>query len=235
MAFQFVDPNGKKTEETYQPDRRPPPGGGKAGDDRQPKAKGNDQPGKAKGRGDKGPQGKGKRLPDDQKAATASASPVVTRLASNLPKLAVKSTALDAKGFLSIEYTCDGESASPPIEWQGAPQGTKSFAVSLWHTAPDQEKSYWLVYNIPPEATQLPKNSMALGQLGSNGKGRTEYDPMCSKGPGVKTYHLTVFALAEKLKLKPIEANRAILLAAIRNITLAEGTLDFQYERKLEK
>lgn len=235
VAFQFVDPDGKKTEETYQPGRRPPPGGGKAGDDRQPKAKGNDPPGKAKGKGDKGPPGKGKRPPDDQKAATASASPAVTRLPSNLPKLAVKSTALDAKGFLSIDYTCDGESASPPVEWQGAPQGTKCFAVSLWHTAPDQEKSYWVVYNIPPEATQLPKNATTIGQLGSNGKGRIEYDPMCSKGPGVKTYHLTVFALAEELKLTPTQATRATLLAAIRNITLAEGTLDFQYERKAAK
>jgi phosphatidylethanolamine-binding protein (PEBP) family uncharacterized protein len=237
VAFQFIDPSGKKTEETYQPGRRQPPGGGKAGDDRQPKGKGNEPPSKGKGKGDKGPQGKGKRPPNDQKAnaAGASNSSVTARLKSSLPQLTVKSDAIDAKGFLSVDYTCDGQSASPPVEWETAPNGTKSFALNLWHTAPDQEKSYWLVYNVPPDVTMLPKNSTAIGQIGTNGKRRTEYDPMCSKGPGVKTYHLTVFALAEELKLTPTQATRATLLAAISNITLAEGTLDFQYERKLEK
>jgi phosphatidylethanolamine-binding protein (PEBP) family uncharacterized protein len=238
-AFQFIDPTGKRTEETYEPGRRPPPGVGKASDDRQPKANGNEPSGggKAKGKGDEGPQGKGKRPPDDQKAnaTRASNSSVTARLRSSLPQLTVKSDAIDAQGFLSVEYTCDGESASPPVEWEAAPNGTKSFALSLWHTAPDQEKSYWVVYNVPPDVTKVPKNSTAIGRIGSNGKSRTEYDPMCSKGPGVKTYHLTVFALSEELILAPAQATRASLLAAIKDITLAEGTLDFQYERKAAK
>lgn len=36
-TFQFIDPNSKKTEATYQPSSRPPPGTDKAGDDRQAK------------------------------------------------------------------------------------------------------------------------------------------------------------------------------------------------------
>jgi phosphatidylethanolamine-binding protein (PEBP) family uncharacterized protein len=68
--------------------------------------------------------------------------------------------------------------------------------------------------------------------MGLNDRQRPEYDPMCSKGPGVKDYHLTVYALSEELRLSPGQASRARLLEAIQNITLAENTLTFQYERK---
>ena len=54
---------------------------------------------------------------------------------------------------------------------------------------------------------------------------------MCSKGPGVKEYHITVFALSREVKLSPEQATRANLLAAIKDITLGEGTLTYQYER----
>ena len=67
----------------------------------------------------------------------------------------VSSPAIGADGMLPVEFTCDGQSASPPIQWKEAPAGTKSFALSLWHTAPDQEKSYWPVYNIPANVDQF--------------------------------------------------------------------------------
>ena len=89
-----------------------------------------------------------------------------------------------------------------------------------------------MVYNIPAKVTNLPKNSTAIGQTGVNGKNRREYDPMCSKGPGVKKYHITVYALSSELKLWPDQANRTALLAAMKEIAIAEGTLSFQYKRK---
>src|SRR5262245_37680158 len=81
-------------------------------------------------------------------------SPVRNPPRSNLPQLNVASSAVDASGFISAEFTCDGASASPPVEWKDAPAATKSFALSLWHTAPDQEKSYWVIYNIPANTTK---------------------------------------------------------------------------------
>lgn len=104
--------------------------------------------------------------------------------------------------------------------------------MSLWHTAPDQEKSYWLVYNIPASVNELPKNARNIGTVGLNDRRQAAYDPMCSKGPGVKTYHITVYALSEQPKLAAGKVTRASLREAIKDITLAEGTLDFQYERK---
>ena len=203
--FTFVDTNGSTTNETYAP--RP------AGRDRRPPPP--PRP------GENGPPPR-----NDDSAATA-------RPKSNLPQLIVTSPAFQSGGDLPIEFTGDGAGVSPPIEWKDAPKGTKSFAVNVWHIpGPGDIKSYWVVYNIPATATKLAKNDKSTGTIGINDKNRREYDPMKSKGPGLKHYHITVYALSSALKLTPDKANRANLLEAIKGITLAEGTLDFQYERK---
>ena len=206
--FTYVATNGTADSETYTPRRRGPEGrGGPPGEDQRPRRR--------------------EESTENSPAATPG------QLNPNLPKLKVTSTAIDANEFLGIDYTCDGTSASPQVAWTGVPAGTKCFAVNVWHTpGPGDLKSYWLVYNIPANVTSLDMNTKGVGTAGLNDKRRAAYDPMCSKGPGVKTYHVTVFALSAEPKLKPDEANRANLLAAIKDITLAEGTLDFKYERQ---
>jgi phosphatidylethanolamine-binding protein (PEBP) family uncharacterized protein len=134
--------------------------------------------------------------------------------------------------MLSVDCTCDGDRESPAVAWKNLPKGTKSIAISLWHTAPDQEKSYWLVYNIPADVSELKQQSKDVGTLGINDRRRAEYDPMCSKGPGVKTYHITVFALSQDVKLPSNKSSRTDLLEAVKGITLGQSTLDFHYERK---
>ncbi len=217
--FTFVDTNGSTTNETYSPRRRGPGGGG--GNDRRPPPPprpGENRPPRA---GDNPP-------PRRDEQTTSNSKPQ-----SNLPQLVVTSPAFEPGGSIPVEFTGDGDSASPPIEWKDAPKGTKSFVVNVWHIpGPGDIKSYWVVYNIPASATKLAKNDKSTGTIGVNDKHRREYDPMKSKGPGVKQYHITVYALSAELKLTPDKANRANLLEAIKDITLAEGTLDFQYERK---
>jgi Raf kinase inhibitor-like YbhB/YbcL family protein len=147
-------------------------------------------------------------------------------------KLVVSSPAFEAGGELPAEFTCDGASASPPVEWSGAPEGTRCFALNVWHVpGPGGLKSYWVVYNIPADVTGLPKNATNIGVDGINDKGRKGYDPMCSKGPGAKKYHITVHALSEELKPSRRGLNRAELLEAIQSTELAQGTLTFTYTR----
>ncbi len=134
-------------------------------------------------------------------------------------------------GRLQAECTCDGEGKTPAVAWMDAPRGTKAFAVSLWHTAPDQEKSYWLVYNIPADATGWDAGAKPPGTVGLNDRQRAAYDPPCSKGPGVKTYHLTVYALSAPVQLSAEKVTRKSLREAIARTTLAEATLDLDYER----
>ena len=202
VKFDFVDGNGKVKTETYSPRQRGPGGGERRGGP----GGGNDRP----------PRNAPKGVVSSNKASEG---------------FNVSSTAIGRDGRISSEFTCDGQSASPPLQWQGAPAGTKSFAISLWHTAPDQEKSYWLIYNIPATANHLVKNDKTTGTVGLNDKKRASYDPMCSKGPGAKTYHISVYALSSEVELAKGSDNRAALLKAIKGITLAEKTLDFVYER----
>ena len=144
----------------------------------------------------------------------------------------MRSPAFGPAEMLPVEFTCDGAGISPPIEWEAGPAGTKSYALTLWHETPDGVKSYWVVYGIPANVTALPKGARAIGTLGLNGKRRAEYDPMCSKGPGLKEYHVTVYALSANPPLRGDSATRDGLLQAIAKLVLAEGTLTFSYERK---
>jgi phosphatidylethanolamine-binding protein (PEBP) family uncharacterized protein len=218
LVFDYTDPSGKKTTENYKPRGRGPGGrGGPRGEEggRGPRRPGDDRP---------------PPPPDDRPAGRERAgSSSVT--ASNAEPLTVTSSAIGADGSLPVEFTCDGAGTSPPLEWQAGPPGTKSYAISLWHEAPDRVKSYWVVYGIPSKSTQLAKNSRTVGTIGLNDKRRAEYDPMCSKGPGAKTYHVTVYALSAMPNLRPNAATRDALLEAIKDITLAEGTLTYTYER----
>ncbi|MEP3479631.1 MAG: YHYH protein [Fuerstiella sp.] len=156
--------------------------------------------------------------------------------ANGLPTLNVYSSAFEAGDELPVEFTGDGAGESPPISWTKGPPETQSYAVDLWHTpGPGETKSYWLLYDIPADVTSLPKQVSGIGTAGQNDKGHANYDPMRSKGPGAKQYHLTVYALSERPKLVDNKVTREDLLHSISEITLAEGTLDFQYTRSLSR
>jgi Raf kinase inhibitor-like YbhB/YbcL family protein len=221
VKFDFVDGNGRVKSETYSPRQRGPGAGG--GERRGGPGGGNDRP----------PRNEPPRNepPHRDPSPPRNAPQQNVKSAKSNVGFVVSSTAIGRDGRISSEFTCDGESASPPIAWKGAPTGTKSVAISLWHTAPDQEKSYWLVYNIPATVDHLDKNDKTTGIVGLNDKRKAGYDPMCSKGPGAKTYHITVYALSTEVKLAKGSDSRAAFLKAIQDVTLAETTLDFVYER----
>ena len=55
-------------------------------------------------------------------------------------------------------HTCDGKDISPHLIWSGAPEGTKSFALScIDPDAPMGDFIHWLIYNIPATATEIPQ------------------------------------------------------------------------------
>ena len=147
----------------------------------------------------------------------------------------LRSPAAADGGALPREYTGDGEAATLPLEWAGAPAGTRNFAVVMHHVAPDGEiKWYWILYNIPGEVGRLPRNVRGTGVLGGNSvNGRAEYAPPHSKGPGPKTYVLTVYALSGPVAPGSGGANvtRDSLLAALAGKILASAELRVVYAR----
>ncbi|MBK8093509.1 MAG: YbhB/YbcL family Raf kinase inhibitor-like protein [Verrucomicrobiaceae bacterium] len=126
---------------------------------------------------------------------------------------------------LPIEFTGDGVGISPPLEWIGAPSGTQSFALIMDHVTPDGDKKwYWTIYDIPSEVASLPKDSQRIGKLGTGFKGDAGYEPPHSKGPGAKTYVITMYALSGPLKVNNTPG-REELIAAMKDKVLASSSL----------
>ena len=129
---------------------------------------------------------------------------------------------------MPADYTGDGSGATLPLAWTSAPAGTQSYVLIMDHTDPEgQKKWYWTVYDIPATVTSFPKNVQGIGKVGTGFKGQIGYEPPHSKGPGAKTYVLTLYALSSPLKLtqSPSEVNREVLLAAIKGKVLASSSL----------
>lgn len=147
----------------------------------------------------------------------------------------LSSPAFEQNGKMPAEFTGDGAGVSPPLQWKNIPPGTKCFALALWHKPKadgDEVKSYWVISHIPASVCRLSRSSKNVGKDGINDKKRTGYDPMNSKGPGPKEYHITLYALSAEPKFATDRFTRRDLLQAIQSITLAETTLNYTYERK---
>jgi phosphatidylethanolamine-binding protein (PEBP) family uncharacterized protein/uncharacterized membrane protein YgcG len=147
----------------------------------------------------------------------------------------LKSPAVAADGVLPVEFTGDGKSISPPLEWTGAPAGTQSYALIMHHLDPSgQTKWYWTLYHLPVDTRALAPDTHGVGTTGNNSVNRRAgYAPPHSKGPGAKTYVLTLYALAAPLQIStpPEQTNRNVLLAAMQDHVLATAELKVVYTR----
>jgi Raf kinase inhibitor-like YbhB/YbcL family protein len=127
-------------------------------------------------------------------------------------------------------FGCDGGNRSPQLSWSGAPEGTKSFAVTCYD--PDAPTGsgfwHWVVVNIPPGVTEL-----AAGAGNEGGKlpaealqtrtdfGKPGYGGPCPPaGDHPHRYFFTVFAVKDKLGVT------ADTSAAVVGFQLHFNTLD---------
>ena len=147
----------------------------------------------------------------------------------------ISSPAVTNGGMLPVEFTGDGASASLPLVWSGAPVGTRSYALIMHHLdSRGIVKWYWTLYDIPADVRGLPKNAHGIGVSGTNSiNDQAAYAPPHSKGPGLKTYIVTVYALSSPLQLTvpPHRVDRAVLLAAMQGHILDSAELRVVYAR----
>ncbi|MGY6648912.1 YbhB/YbcL family Raf kinase inhibitor-like protein [Wenyingzhuangia sp. IMCC45574] len=139
-------------------------------------------------------------------------------------------------------FGCVGKNISPELSWENAPEGTKSFAVTVYD--PDAPTGsgwwHWLVFNIPADVNQLvpdagnPKSGLApegaiqsTTDYGSKGYG----GPCPPEGHGLHQYIITVHALdTENLGLNA-DTNAAVVGYYLGNHTLAKATIVAYYKR----
>lgn len=182
--------------------------------------------------GKKGGKGKGDKggPPAGSVDTVAAAKP-----AEKNPAFKLTSSAVKDGEKLPVEFTGDGDSASPPLAWTGLPRGTQSLVLVMHHLDPEgKTKIYWLMTDIDPKTTSVAKNATDFGKMGvSTVHNRVEYAPPHSQGPGEKKYVLTLFALSAKPDFSKAESPLTIepVLAAIKGKILAAADLNVVYTR----
>jgi Raf kinase inhibitor-like YbhB/YbcL family protein len=123
----------------------------------------------------------------------------------NVADLKLSSPAFAHHKRIPDRHTTDAENISPALEWSGAPEGTKSFAIAV--DDPDAPLingfTHWIAYGIPGDATGVPEGADKLTE-GTNSMGETGYvGPAPPPGHGVHHYFFWVFALDSELDLEP--------------------------------
>jgi Raf kinase inhibitor-like YbhB/YbcL family protein len=148
-----------------------------------------------------------------------------------MPGLELTSDAFADGDPIPQKHTCDGEDASPPLAWEGLPEGTRTLAL-IDHDpdAPSGDFTHWLAWNNDPEPGQLGEGVSPPAE-GTNGFGRTGYGGPCPPpGHGPHRYFHDLYALDAVLDLEP-GATREQLEGAIDGHVLGETQLMGTYER----
>jgi Raf kinase inhibitor-like YbhB/YbcL family protein len=154
----------------------------------------------------------------------------------NIMTLQLKSPAFAEGSTIPRKYTRDGDNVSPPLQWSGAPRGTRSFALLCEDPdAPSGTFRHWAVANIPSDKNAL---SEGLGQdtdgcdVAANDFGRAAYDgPAPPRGHGLHHYHFRLAALdVEAIPVSPDESATE-LWNAVRPHIVAEAQTVGTYQR----
>lgn len=129
---------------------------------------------------------------------------------------------------------------SPQLSWSGAPEGTKSFAVTCYD--PDAPTGsgfwHWTVANLPADVTELAEGASSAGLPRGAVEGRTDFgEPGFGgaappPGHGPHRYIFTVFAVdTEKLDVTPGNSG-AVFGFNLHFHTLAKASITGVYENR---
>ena len=148
-----------------------------------------------------------------------------------VPRFKLYSIAFRNGGEIPVNYTCNGDDYSPPLKWEGQPNGTVAYALIMEDLdAPHGAFTHWLIYNIPGWFNRLPAGIprlgvvMGIGMQGVNDFGRIGYYGPCPPSGSKHRYRFVLYALGESLQLKDA-ANKAQLLAAIQGRVIGVAEL----------
>lgn len=138
-------------------------------------------------------------------------------------------------------FGCSGENQSPELSWKNAPEGTKSFAITMYD--PDAPTGsgfwHWIVFDIPANVTELVTNAGTKNNLIPKGaiQSITDYGikgfggPCPPVGHGFHQYIITVYALKTDKLGTDANTNPAVVGFNLWNQTLAKASIVAYYKR----
>lgn len=131
-------------------------------------------------------------------------------------------------------FGCEGGNTAPDLAWSGAPDGTKSFAITAYD--PDAPTGsgwwHWFAFNIPADVTslptggELPDGAVAL----SNDYGAPGFGGACPPPGEVHRYQFTVHALSTVLEIDGSVSN-ALAGYMVNAHSIATSTITAVYTR----
>lgn len=170
--------------------------------------------------------------------AAAAAAPAAKRRGRHF---ALRSPAILDRQPIPKKYTCDGEDVSPPLAWERAPEGAKSFALVVEDPdAPAGTWVHWVVYDIPasaralaeglPKTESLPSGAKQGASWGVESFERVGWSGPCPPPGKRHRYFFTLYALKSQVGLPP-RASKPQLVEAMAGKILAKAQLLATYER----
>lgn len=154
--------------------------------------------------------------------------------------LTLSSSAFGNGDAMPARFTGDGEDASPPLDWHGAPAGTKAFALIVDDpdapdpAAPRRTWVHWVVADMPPTTTSLPAGASLRQMPPGSREGKNDSDEVGYSGPyppkGRHRYFFRLYALDSMVRL-PEGHTKADLLQAMEGHVLATAELMATYQR----
>ncbi len=164
------------------------------------------------------------------------------------PRLKLRSPAFPDAGMLPAVHTCTAEGGrenaqSPPLQWTNTPEGTESFVLLVNGTDNHprkgiEEESFWVMWNLPGTATQLPAGVPAMEMLpdgsyqSTNARGLVGYRGPCApRGAGALHYVFKLYALDIMLDL-PMTAGRPEVMQAMDGHILGSSLYSSVFEQR---
>jgi len=147
--------------------------------------------------------------------------------------MTVTSQAFGQGAAIPARYTCSGADVSPPLSWSGAPDGTKSLALTVIDPdAPGKPFVHWVVFNVPATATDLGEGARPPegSTEGRNDFGSNGYRGPCPPPGSPHHYHFKLYALDTELTLRS-GASESSFQDAIKGHVLASGELVGTFKR----
>jgi Raf kinase inhibitor-like YbhB/YbcL family protein len=148
----------------------------------------------------------------------------------------IQSTAFKNGDVIPLRYSCDGDDISPPLNWTGVPEDTRSFTLIMEDPdAPGGTWVHWVVFNIPSDTRMVDPGDGTQSDLlegtrvGNNGWGEAAYGGPCPP-TGTHRYIFTLYALDTHLDLSQ-GASSDVLREAILSHILSSAELMGTFSR----
>ena len=136
-------------------------------------------------------------------------------------------------------FGCEGANESPQLSWSGAPEGTKSFAITLYD--PDAPTGsgwwHWNVVNIPANINSVSSNASMENNLPKeaieirNDYGAIGFGGACPPPGEVHRYVFTVYALGTESLELPENPSNALVGFMIRANAIDSASITAIYHR----